>query len=126
MQLITDLEKQIVLSALKKNKDIDYFIVDVRKNYITIYTANNVFDPDDYPAYMQEQILRNMHKFLNYMEELRFGLVDANNRYFVAERFCYRVSIDDWIMISTPDRLNNLVDQFVSHLGKDSFYEIPY
>ena len=127
LPLITELEKQTVISALKKNEDIGHFIVDVRKNYITIYTAKDVFDPEDYPAYMQDKIMRNMHKLLDYMEEMRFELIDTNDRYFIAERFCHRGSIDDWITISAPDRLNKLVVQFVSHLGKDSFYELfPY
>lgn len=125
--LISELEKNAVISSLKENSNLDHFIVDVRKNYITIYTAENAMDTDNYPEYMHEKILRNMHMFLRYMAEMRFGLVDTNKRYFVAERFCYRGSVDDWVTISSPNRLNELIAQFVMHLGRKSFYELfPY
>jgi hypothetical protein len=61
---------------------------------------------------------------LNYTAAMRFQLVDTEGRYFLAERFCYRGSIDDWITISEPERLTRLVKEFVSHLGRDSLYEL--
>jgi hypothetical protein len=41
-----------------------------------------------------------------------------------AERFCFLGSIDDWINISPLDSLEELVRQFVPHLGQHSFYDL--
>ena len=124
--LITDLEKQAVISSIKKNKSIEHYILDVKKEYVTIYTAKQspIFAEESWVAR-----LRQLSDFkpsligLNYMAEMRFQLVDIENRYFMAERFCYRGSIDDWIIICEPDRLSNLV-KYIAHVGKDSFYEL--
>jgi len=37
--LITDDEKNWVISTLKKNKNVEYQIVDIKRKYITIYIA---------------------------------------------------------------------------------------
>lgn len=104
--LITDIERQAVISAIKKNKSVEYFIVDVRKKHITIYTAQqNVtfFHEDPWLSKLRQQ--GNIQMLLTYMGEIRFELVDKNQRYFIAERFCYSGSVDNWVLISTPDRL---------------------
>jgi hypothetical protein len=50
----------------------------------------------------------------------------ATSAQILAERFCYRGSVDDWSTISSPSQLNKLLDQFV-RFGKQSFYELfPY
>lgn len=125
--LITELEKQTVINEIKKNACIQHYIVDVKKDYITIYTAqsNPLFEQSSWLAELRQ--LRNLQPSLiglNYAAEMRFQLVDVEGRYFMAERFCYRGSIDDWITISEPERLSRLVKQFVLHLGKDSLYEL--
>lgn len=122
-RLITDIEKQIVIAAVEKNKDI-YSIVDIRKKYITIYTAKPLsLDFGDFPM---SQFLTSdrMKQFLNYMPEMRFELIDVKNRSFETKRYCYRGSIDDWIFLGAPDKLSNLVKKYVVHLGKESFYEL--
>jgi hypothetical protein len=124
--LISDLEKQAVISSIKKNESIGYYIVDVKKEYITIHTAkqNPIFEDESWVSKLiQMNDLKLREISLNYMPEMRFKLVDANGRYFMAERFCYRGSIDDWIVISEPEKLNNLM-KYIGHLGKDSFYEL--
>lgn len=55
---------------------------------------------------------------------LRFILHDEHKRIFTAERFCFLGSIDDWIEIGYPDTLPTLVEKYVQHLEKDSFYEL--
>jgi len=62
---------------------------------------------------------------LTFRPMLRFILIDEENRKFVAERYCFRGSIDDWIEIGGPDSLEKLVKRFVKHLGQDSFYDLP-
>jgi hypothetical protein len=125
--LITELEKQTVINEIKKNACIQHYIVDVKKDYITIYTAqsNPLFEQESWLAELRQ--LRNLQPSLiglNYSAEMRFQLVDVEGRYFMAERFCYRGSIDDWITISESERLSRLVKQFVPQLSKDSLYEL--
>ena len=124
--LINELEKQTVISKIKKNTCVQHYIIDIKKDYLTIYTArsNPLFEQDSWLTKLRQ--LRDFKPSLiglNYTAEMRFQLVDVKDRYFMAERFCYRGSIDDWIIISEPERLSNLVKQFVPHLGKDSLYE---
>jgi hypothetical protein len=59
-----------------------------------------------------------------YTAVMRFRLVEEDRRRFAAERFCFRGSIDDWIHIGGPDRLEKLVKRYVKYLGTDDFYEL--
>jgi hypothetical protein len=58
------------------------------------------------------------------MALLRFRLHDRKLRVFVAERYCFRGSIDDWIKLSPPGPLEPMVRKFAPHLGRESFYEL--
>lgn len=60
----------------------------------------------------------------SYSADLRFTIHDVNRRAFVAERYCYRSSIDKWIHIAGPASLESLARRIVPHLGKESFYEL--
>ncbi|MCD4811226.1 hypothetical protein K8R14_01295 [bacterium] len=53
----------------------------------------------------------------NYITMLRFRLVDKEQRTFVAERFCSRGAIDDWIFLGGPDGLKKLVGRYIRLLG---------
>lgn len=59
-----------------------------------------------------------------YCRMLKFKLLDADRRLFAAERWCFRGSIDDWIHLSVPRSLYDLVQTYVPHLGRQSFYEL--
>jgi hypothetical protein len=76
--LITDLEKQMVINEIKKNACIQHHIVDVKKDYITIYTAqsNPLFEQESWLADLRQ--LRKLKPSLiglNYTAEMRFQLV---------------------------------------------------
>jgi hypothetical protein len=59
-----------------------------------------------------------------YNAELRFTIHDVEQRTYIAERYCYRSSIDGWIQISPPRPLETLARKLLPHLGKDSFFEL--
>ena len=43
----------------------------------------------------------------------------------VAERFCFRGAVDDWIDIGgPPQELPRVIGKFIKHLGRDSFFEL--
>jgi hypothetical protein len=65
-----------------------------------------------------------MTRYTNYSADLRFTIHDVDRRTFVAERYCYRGSVDGWIQIHGPASLESLVRKLVPHLGEDSFYEL--
>lgn len=55
---------------------------------------------------------------------MRFILEDPAARIFAPERYCFRGSVEDWISIGQPDRLERLAQKFLKHLGTDAFYEL--
>ena len=63
-------------------------------------------------------------QILSYSPMLQFVLIDEKRRIFVAQRYCFLGSIDDWIEIGKPGTLQKLVKTYVKHLGRDSYYEL--
>jgi hypothetical protein len=55
---------------------------------------------------------------------LRFILQDDAERTFLAQRMCYRGSVDGWLTLSCGRRLRQLANHYVPHIGKDSFFEL--
>ncbi len=125
-KLITDAEHAIVKRGIKKHARVDA-IVDVKKNVITVHTVDQDFGPllkelgilGLRPG-VQDTLARNR----TYTPMMRFILEDKQERAFIAERFCFRGSIDDWIYIGGPDSLEKLVRQYAPHLEQESFYEL--
>lgn len=62
----------------------------------------------------------------NYTTMLRFRLIDKERRTFVAERFCFRGAIDDWIFLGGPDDLKKLVGRYIRLLRTDKFFDSLY
>lgn len=59
-----------------------------------------------------------------YTPVMRFVLKDTKKRLFIAERFCFKGSVDDWIFIGGEDTIKKLVKEFVGHIGQESFFEL--
>ena len=55
---------------------------------------------------------------------LRFTLIDEERRLFGVERYCFRGSIDDWIWVASPNKLETQAAVFCKHLDKESFYDL--
>ncbi len=58
------------------------------------------------------------------MKMLRFKLVNPDTREYGAERWCFRGSIDDWIMLGGYGSLAKVVEQYAKHLDRESFFEL--
>jgi len=127
-KLITDAELRLVRTALNAHAEEWLYKIEVKKNTITIHeTENRVAFLDAFPfpidpAREKRFQIQNAH----YMAVLRFILIDSTKRSFAAERFCFRGSIDDWISLDSPATLPTLLKRYVKHLGKDSFYNLPW
>jgi hypothetical protein len=125
---IMDQEIEIVESALKAHAKPTKYRVDVKGKVVTVFWTNQSggamgeFSSFFGMARIEEFCDRHAH----FSPFLRFTLVDPQKRLFVAERFCFRGSIDDWMHLlgGGPDSLQTLVKRYVRHLGEESFYEL--
>ena len=102
-KLIFNEEIEIIKNSIPKGLDAK---VDIKKNIITIYISEN--------------------GTRNYQALMRFILIDDETREFEAQRYCFRGSIDDWIELDSSTDLKKLAKKCCYHLGKDSFYDLPY
>jgi hypothetical protein len=129
-KIITDEERQVVEDGMRKYAEVQDYKIDVKGNAIVVYTADQDIetlvglfkgmypDPTTNPQLMT--LLRNE---IQYSPMLQFILDDEQHRTFVAQRYCFRGSIDDWIDIGYGP-LTTLVKTYVQHLGKESYFEL--
>ena len=61
---------------------------------------------------------------VTYSPIMKFTLEDEANRTFIAERYCFLGSVDDWIYVGESATLKSLVKKYVNHLGQDSFFDL--
>jgi hypothetical protein len=128
-KIITDEEVAKVEKGMKELCSLNYYRIDVRKDTIFIYTANQdeeklaeVYKPCHFKnETIMQQAINNC---LTYSTMLKFTLLNEEKRIFTTQRFCFLGSIDDWIYIGLPNTLENLVEKYVKHLGHNSFYEL--
>ncbi|AFZ58304.1 hypothetical protein H6G54_04035 [Anabaena cylindrica FACHB-243] len=128
-KLITDDEVATVESGMKKFSSLQYYQINVKKNTIYVYTPDqNVTNLtrlfSSHPLAEAKYIQNSIAQSISYSSMLRFVLCDENKRIFQTERFCFLGSIDDWIDIGSPDTLQKLIEKYVKHLDKESFYEL--
>jgi len=57
---------------------------------------------------------------------LRFILMDAEQRTFCTERWCYLGSIDDWIDVGPMGPVDRLARQWIPKLGTDALFEVVF
>ena len=55
---------------------------------------------------------------------MRFVLVDEDTRTFLAGRWCYSGSIDDWIDVGSTGSLDRLARALVPKLGTHAFFDL--
>ncbi|WP_244895355.1 hypothetical protein [Evansella clarkii] len=110
-------EISVINDGMKKYSEIEDFKLDIKKNVVFIYTVEDLYFNSSIPKQLLQQTK-------NYATELRFVLVDKEERAFEVERFNYSGSVDDWIFLDGSNDLEALVQEYVQHLGKDSFYDL--
>lgn len=98
-KLISEQEIEVVREAIRSCGKQLWAGVDVKKKDIMVYEREE-------PCF-------------------KFSLCDEEKRSFVASRWCYRGSIDDWIpLCSGPEPLSQLVRKYCRHIGEESFFEL--
>jgi hypothetical protein len=129
-RIIFKYEIALVEKELHKHREPIDSKIDVKKNIVTIYAVDqDVKSLRELVRsyYRNDQDLETfIERETTYTPVLRFILDDEEARLFVAERFCFMGSIDDWIWIGGPDSLGSLVTRFVRHVGRQSFFDLPH
>ena len=129
-RLITDIEKHIVEKELKNADTSKRYLVDIKEKDITIFESDQdigrwkeIFGPKAHlndPSFMDDILAFEV----DYSPIMRFVLQDEKKRTFIAERYCFLGSIDDWIYIGGPGPLKEIAKEYVRHLGQESFFEL--
>jgi hypothetical protein len=127
-QMISDMEVGIVRQGMNRFSHLSDCRIDVKKNVITVFTPDQ--DRDTLASNLNNmfgihvQHIKAIIEEIHYSPVMRFILVDEVERKFVAERYCFLGSIDDWIDIGESGTLHYLVRKVLKHLGKESFYDL--
>jgi len=127
-KLITDEELAMVKEALKRHAEEWRYRAEVKKTTVIIYEApdntaglESIALPWISKATIKEAAIQNA----SYMAVMRFVLAEPEERLFLAERFCFRGSVDDWIDIGGPtQKLSVVLKKLIKHLGKESIFEL--
>jgi hypothetical protein len=126
-KIITDHELALVRQALDHHAEEWRYKIETKKNAIIIYEASDLLAgleriaPWKSRGELKEYAIQNA----DYTAVMRFVLADREKRLFLAERFCFRGSVDEWIDIGGDlGRLPTLLKNFIHHLGRESFYDL--
>jgi len=131
-QILTDIENHLINKYLKKLKSSNRYLSDIKGKCITVFESNQ--NIDDLKALFKRLpfgehrsdscITEILEQETTYRPIMRFILEDKKQRIFMAQRFCFKGSVDDWIYIGGPDSLENLLKAYLKHLGQESFYDL--
>ncbi len=127
-KIFTDQEIGQTRQALNNHAEEWRYKIEIKKNAIIIHEASDSFAALEQiatPWKSRQELREYAIRHANYMAVMRFVLVDAEKRLFLAERFCFRGSVDDWIDIGGGlGQLPMLLKKFVRHLGHESIYDL--
>ena len=128
-KIITDEERQVVEDGMRKYAEVQDYKIDVKGNAIVVYTADRDIDAlvnlfQDVGSMRDEAQIRNaIRREITYFPMLQFVLSDEKQQVFVAQRYCFRGAIDDWIDLGHGP-LATLVRRYGKHLGKESYFDL--
>lgn len=119
---ITDEEVQIIEESMKANSPIKDYKLDIRQKSIYVYTYENPVPFNENPLIVEAL---SDPKYKTYDAQLCFTLVDNHTRKFQVERKSYTgVKNEQWLYLEQSTDLKWLADQYVQHLGQESYYEL--
>jgi hypothetical protein len=131
---ITEFERKQTEDIVRRAGGLKHFVVHIEGNALVVYTpSHSPADTDDLierlagPSFGGARAAEYRDKWIKesqYMKMLRFKLVNPDTREYRAERWCFRGSIDDWIMLAGSGSLAKVVEQYAKHLHRESFFEL--
>ncbi len=126
-------EVAAIEAAVQQHPEARHYRVAVKQDRIEIYEQVG----PDYSTLLGELHMVNLSRSdlserLRTMEErharytpvLRFILLDATQRWFSAQRMCYRGSIDGWLELGQTGPVAQLARALIPTLGTDQFFEL--
>ena len=130
-RIISDEEMSVVQQCLKRCKHIRHWQVEVKKNSIVVYTAEDTFGEyaevfGPFPVRLDRRaVSRIMERSLQYLPMLRFTLENENEkeRGFVVARWRFSGS-EGWMFLECSDDLAALAAKYCPALETDKFYEL--
>ena len=127
-QLILPEELVSVEAALKKHPQGHQYRAAIKRNQIIIYESQGtdlvgILAQMGWttPAGLEQKFMERHAQFSPIM---RFSLNSTKDRTFNPQRWCFRGSVDDWITIGSPDKIDLLAEKLIPTLGTDDFYEL--
>lgn len=128
-QIITDEEIATVEAGMRRHSRTEYYLVDVKKDAIIVYTPDQDADSladslEFFPGVQRTRTKTAIARTLSYSPMFQFVLEDRAQRLFQTYRYCFLGSIDDWIPIGRMDMLSRLVVTYLEHLGEESFFDL--
>jgi hypothetical protein len=125
---IRDDERGLVEQAIRRLTDLPQFIVDRDEIALVIWTPDNDESTDRLTELMGGFLTQASRDYLTrrsrFSKMLRFSLDDPVKRLFSAERWCFLGSIDKWVQLTYAKSLPVLLEKYVPHLAKESFFEL--
>jgi hypothetical protein len=125
-------EKWLLEDMIRKQKPDLLSIVDVQERSLVVYTSDMDADarvgllsqmvPMD--AQTARRLKVDMIANATYQKMMQFTLIDADNRLFNLDRWCFMGSIDNWYFVEGDQPLSALAEKYVRHLGEESFFEL--
>ena len=121
----------IIKKELNKNKDIADFKIDVIGDIVKVYTTDiedsgeSIFDGGLSQLLNSKERLDFFKKrFQRYEERMRIKLVEKKEqKEYLVYRYCYRGSVDDWIIIDAGDDLGQLAKDNLRLIGTEEYFE---
>ena len=126
---ITDDEVAVVERAMERFYGSPYYQLDVKGDTLEVFVPDQ--DVEGLCGLLGTMLTgeasaveAEVSRALTYSAELRFILVDEQEREFLVQRYSYLGSVDDWIDIDGPGELASLAERYAKHLGRDSLLEL--
>jgi len=127
-KLISSEELATVEAALKKLPKSHKYRARIKNKQIIIYESRGADFGEilagigwSMPASIGREFDERNAQFSPIM---RFILEEPEERTFSPQRWCFRGSIDDWINIQSPDKIEVLAKKLLPKLGTDDFFEL--
>lgn len=127
--LVTTKEIKTVEDGIRMLAKVPHFLVEAKGDEITVFVAaqNTGFLEaslaSKYGTADPGKLRAELERFLRYLPMMRFTLTDLKRRRFAASRWCFLGSIDGWFSLGGMGDIATMVNKYVPHLGRESFFE---
>ena len=133
---LLDSEISAVQEALDAHPKARLYRKDVKPRQITIYESlaadlghfsnrlKGLLGSEEQTQNLMQQMQEEEYRRAQFTPVMQFTLTDDEHRFFVAERMCYRGSVEDWIQIETGKTMDELCAELIHKLGTEGFFDL--